>query len=120
MSEVVGSIIRQARPLFVALDLERHRKQRRRGQTFAKAVDDACTANGVMLIHIKSRDTRALSDHDRPTNWHIAKALAEMIPHLDRHLPSRRRLWASEDERMGLFTSLAAAVCAWEQFRKKQ
>jgi hypothetical protein len=117
MTRAVLAVIRESRPLFVAFEADRFRRQRLRGQVFAKSVQDACKASGVMLLPIEGRHINQLATNDRATKWHLANALAEMFPELRQHVPRRRERWVSEDERLGYFMALAAAVAAWEGFR---
>jgi hypothetical protein len=44
-----------------------------------------------------------------PTKGGIAETIAKHIPAFDRFLPPRRKLWMSEDVRMGLFDAAALA-----------
>ena len=78
---------------------------------------ERCEACGVMLLPIRRDQTRALSTVKPTTKWDVADAIAGWFPEIADRLPHRRKPWETEDERIGLFMALAAAVAAWESFR---
>ena len=45
----------------------------------------------------------------------IAGAIARLLPDFEQHLPPVRRLWMSEDYRMGLFDAVALAVTHYQR-----
>ena len=47
---------------------------------------------------------------NRPTRVAIARAIAERIPFFEPLVPSVRKIWHSEDRRMGLFDAVALAL----------
>ena len=111
-------VLRKSSPLFVAFEREMSRRKRHRGRRFATVVTTAIKAHGILLLDIDRRQTKALSDARRPTKWDIAAAVARMFPHIADRLPTSRKPWQSENDRIGIFMALAAAVAAWEGFRK--
>jgi hypothetical protein len=46
------------------------------------------------------------------TNYAIASTLLEHFPFLAFALPPKRRIWESEDYRMGIFAAVALALAA--------
>ena len=114
--KAIDGVLRRAKPLFVAFDREAALKKRRRGRLFADAVTKACDAHGVMILDIANSQIRALTERPRPTKLHIAEVVVRFFPELARSLPARRKPWQSEDDRIGLFMALAAAVTAWHSF----
>ena len=72
-------------------------------------------------ICVVARHERAalLSLHPRASNHDIATAIAMRFPELEVHLPSRRRRWQSEDERIAIFAAvsclLVGAQVRWPQ-----
>lgn len=116
--KAIDLVLQKARPLFVAFERETSQKKRNRGRMFSKAVADACETGGIMLLSIGRAETNALSEIANPTKWDVAEALVKHFPEIAGRLPRRRRAWQSEDERIGIFLALAAAVAAWENFRR--
>jgi hypothetical protein len=114
----IDVVLRKSRPLFVAFEREGGLKKRHRGRKFVKAVTKACDAHGIMLLTVKSKEVKALSTASRPGKWDVAEAVAALFPELADKVPPRRRPWQSEDERIGVFMALAAAVAAWDGFRR--
>ena len=51
-----------------------------------------------------------LSLHPRASNHDIATAIAMRFPELEVHLPSRRRRWQSEDERIAIFAAVSCLL----------
>jgi hypothetical protein len=117
MTEKVGGILRRYRPLFVAFE-ESHSRDGRRNQSFIRAVEIACQTHGIMTLPIKGKHLRSICASPRPTKWHLASTVAGMFPEIRGQLPPRRKRWTREDDRIGLFVALAAAVSAWEGFRR--
>ena len=114
--KAIGSVIRRARPLFVAFEKQTAEKKRHRGRLFANLLSRACDEHGVMLLDIDRERTKKLSSVRKPTKWDVADALTRLFPESTRRLPPRRKAWKSEDDRIGLFMALATAVGAWESF----
>src|SRR5262249_39424985 len=44
----------------------------------------------------------------------IARVIVGLLPEFAQHLPPRRKLWMSEDYRMGLFDAVALAIVYFE------
>lgn len=118
--KALDEILRRSRPLFVAFDDEAAGKKRRRGRLFKDVVAKACDVHGIMILSIESGRTKALAGVPRPTKRDIGQALILLFPEVANKLPPRRKAWQSEDDRIGMFMALAAAVCAWESFRGTQ
>jgi hypothetical protein len=116
--KALGILLRRSRPLFVAFEHEAALDKRRRGQLFDNAVTKACDAHGIMVLPIESTQTKSLSEVPSPTKWDLAEAIVSLFPEIAGKLPARRKPWQSEDDRIGLFMALAAAVAAWEGFRR--
>jgi hypothetical protein len=111
---VLDDLLIRSRPLFVAFDRGAARKKRNRGRSFGMAVKKACQARGIMILGITSQHTDSLASRPRPNKWDVADAIVKFFPDTATNLPPRRKPWQSEDDRIGLFMALAAAVCAWE------
>lgn len=111
-------VLRESRPLFVAFEHETSCRKRHRGKVFADVVTKSVNAYGILLLDIDHGQTKALSEAKRPTKWDISAAVAKLFPHITKRLPARRKPWQSENDDIGIFLALAAAVAAWEAFRK--
>lgn len=116
-ARAIGVVLRRGRPLFVAFERQSAEKKRHRGRLFSQLLSRSCDEHGVMLLDVDRRRVERLSSVRRPTKWDIGHALAGLFPECARRLPPRRKAWQSEDDRIGLFMALAAAVGAWESFR---
>ncbi len=120
VTEALELVLNKARPLFVAFDGEGARLKRIRGKRFGKAVTKSCETAGVMILPVSSDDIQAFADAPRPTKWHVAVGVSKLFPEIVGKLPAKRKPWQSEDDRIGLFMALAAAVAGWDSFKKKE
>jgi Holliday junction resolvasome RuvABC endonuclease subunit len=68
----------------------------------------------------RRRAQRCFSKTASATKRQIAVALTERFPELEPHLPPVRKPWMSEDERMGIFDSVAFAWAFFEPLRKER
>lgn len=48
----------------------------------------------------------------RTTKGQIAARVAQLYPIMSRHLPPKRKIWMSEDERMNMFDAIALGITA--------
>jgi len=85
-----------------------------RGQRVAdliRATADLPMAPGVICIQVSRAQVKeAFRYLTRPTRHAIARAIAEQIPFFEPLVPPVRKIWNSEDRRMGLFDALALAL----------
>ena len=85
-----------------------------RGQRVAdliKATADLPIAPGAICIQVSRAQVKeAFRYLTRPTRYAIARAIAELIPFFEPLVPPVRKIWNSEDRRMGLFDALALAL----------
>jgi Holliday junction resolvasome RuvABC endonuclease subunit len=68
----------------------------------------------------RRRAQQCFSKTGSATKRQIALALTERFPELEPHLPPVRKLWMSEDERMGIFDAVAFAWAFFEPLRKER
>ncbi len=115
--KALDGVLRRGRPLFVSFELEASRKKRHRGQMFGDVVTSACAVHGIMILTVESKHVKELANVPRPTKWDVADAIAKRFPEVAHKLPTRRKAWQSEDDRVGLFMALASAVSTWDEFR---
>ncbi len=45
----------------------------------------------------------------------IARTIAQLMPEFEQHLPPVRKIWMSEDYRMGIFDAVAIAMAQWNK-----
>jgi hypothetical protein len=117
VEKAIDAVLVRARALFVAFDGDSARKKRQRGWMFVRAVTRACQTRGPMLLAVSQKQVSALSAVKRPTKWDVAEAIAKRFPEIADRLPPKRKAWQTEEERIGIFIAVAAAVAAWESFR---
>lgn len=58
----------------------------------------------------RSRVREIVARYNARTKYQIAVKIAKELPELEPHLPRRRKLWMSEDERMAVFDAAAFAL----------
>ncbi len=116
--KAIDAVLASARALFVAFDDDTSRKKLQRGRMFARAVAQACEMQGPMLLNIQPKQVWALTARKRPTRLEVAEAIARRFPEIADRLPPKRKAWQAEQERIGIFLALAAAVAAWESFKE--
>src|SRR5262249_35090005 len=114
----VEDVIRDARPLFVAFDKLTSTAKRKRGRLFGGVVNTACDIHRIMILDVDPKAVARLTGNKRATKWNVAEAIVQLFPDAASRIPPRRRPWQSEDDRIGMFMALAAAITAWENFRK--
>jgi hypothetical protein len=51
--------------------------------------------------------------------YEVASALAKQFPALASRLPPKRKIWQSEDYRMGIFDAAALGVAYFVRYRKR-
>ncbi len=113
--EAIGRAIRKNRPLFVAVDRLAAERKRSRGKVFDKALERACAEHRIMILSVDRRRT-VPGKGSKHTRWDVAENMSAQFSEVAHKLPSRRKPWQSDDDRIGLFLALAAATAAWGQF----
>jgi hypothetical protein len=77
------------------------------------SVEIARLANGLDIhVHWYTRaDIKScFARHGAESKDGIVSVIARMLPEFQQHVPPRRRIWMSEDYRMGLFDAVALAM----------
>lgn len=113
--KALGGAFRRMKPLFVAFDAEAASRKRSRGRLFKHFLETACTSDGTLILHVDGRGAPA-PKRKRRSNWEIASGLAAQFTELAWRLPAKRLPWQSQDDRIGVFLALAAALSAWNTF----
>lgn len=87
-------------------------RRRPRVQQLIEALLKFARARGIAVHTVPRSAVLACfsSPDESATKYSIAKRLARYFPELAPDLPSPRKLWQSEDERMAVFDALALAV----------
>ncbi len=117
-AEVVNtlkSIVESSRPLFVAFEQEASERKGHRGQRFGKMLAAACREHGVMIRSVESKCVKALAGSLLASKWQVAEAVSKRFREIQHKLPKPRRAWQGEDDRIGSFLALAAALTMWER-----
>lgn len=116
LERAIDTVLLQSRPLFVAIEHMSGQKQERYRQ-FSDALADCCEEHEIKLVTVRRQELLALTGLSAATKWDVASAMAERFPEIAYRLPKRRTPWRSEDDRLGIFTALAAAMWIWRGFR---
>lgn len=107
----LDALITKYRPTSLAVEDAEHP---RRGKTALRRVDRAVGLARLVNIEpvpvSRGEVRRTLSAAIDATRHDIAVLLAEAFPELRPQLPTKRRLWESEDERMKIFDAVSLAV----------
>ncbi len=118
ISASLTRLLERSRPLFVAFDKLASDKKRSRGRLFSVFLDRACVSPRVMILPVQATKAVAtIQGLPIRTKLDLAKALAVDFRELSHVLPEKRKVWKSEDDRIGVFMALATAVAAWNGFR---
>jgi hypothetical protein len=80
-----------------------------------RAVNEAFSVlaetQGIPIFAYSRAQVRTCFEHlGAPTKQYIAEVIAKHIPAFERYVPPTRKLWKSEDSRMGLFDAAALAL----------
>jgi len=91
------------------------RRGERARQLIAEATTIAAAERRIAVRAVAAQDVRKAFGKQSPTNKSaMAATLVERFPELAPHLPRRRKIWMSEDERMAVFDALALVMVSNE------
>lgn len=107
-------IVESSRPLFVAFEQEASERKGRRGKRFGKMLSAACRQYGVMIHAVDSKTVKLLAGSPKASKWQVAHAVSKRFREIQHKLPQPRRAWQGEDDRIGSFLALAAALTMWD------
>ncbi|MEQ1717846.1 MAG: hypothetical protein ABL907_18025, partial [Hyphomicrobium sp.] len=86
-------------------------KGSRRLQEIANGIEKLSIDGGLAVHWYTRADIKtAFAQVDANSKDAIAAAIARLMPEFEQHLPPARKLWMSEDYRMGLFDAVALAI----------
>lgn len=112
--KTLTKLVTASQPLFVAFEQEASERKRTRGKKFVEMLRAACEKTGVMIRVVESKTVRAIAGVKKPTKWQVAKSVSKRFRQIQHKLPAPRRTWQGEDDRIGSFLALAAALSLWE------
>jgi hypothetical protein len=79
-------------------------------------IGDHAQAREIPLYAYSREDVRSAFEHLSVTNkYELAEAIAKHIPAFERYMPPPRKLWMSEDARMGLFDATALILTFFQK-----
>jgi len=82
-------------------------------RALAREVSRMAKAVGVGVTSVSWQQVREVFGRSaRATKEQIAARVAQLYPIMSRHLPPKRKIWMSEDERMNMFDAIALAITA--------
>lgn len=83
----------------------------RRLYKLLEALEKLTDAKAVPSTSLSRPQVReAFASLGSPTRYEIVKAIARHIPHFEPYVPPVRKIWKTEDRRMGLFDAIALAL----------
>jgi Holliday junction resolvasome RuvABC endonuclease subunit len=84
-------------------------------QKIAAEIEKLATSCG-MTVHWYSRSDikAAFAQYGAESKDAIARAIARLLPEFEQHVPPVRKIWMSEDYRMGLFDAVALAMTFYQ------
>jgi hypothetical protein len=73
-------------------------------------IEEVAKGRGIATTRVSRREIqRTFAFLESPTRSAIVQTIAKHIPVFDRYVPPQRKIWQSEDRRMGLFDAAALA-----------
>lgn len=80
-----------------------------------QAIENMARRKGIEARHYPRSAVQAyFGQFGARTRYDTAVAIAKRIPAFERFLPHRRKLWESEDRRMGIFRAAALALTHYD------
>jgi hypothetical protein len=107
---LISVLLRKYRPDVVLLRDASGIRSRRVRDLIQAIADFATASNLPCLLLSRTQVRQAFRYLERPMRYAIAQSIAKRIPFLESHLPPARKIWNSEDRRMGLFDAVALAL----------
>lgn len=84
-------------------------------ERLTRAIESLARHEGIDVYRYpRSAVQDCFSQFGARTRYEIAAAIATRIPAFERFLPHRRKLWESEDSRMGIFRAAALALTHYD------
>lgn len=108
------SLLKRCSPSLVVLE---DIGAKRVAQSAGRRIDlftSIASEHGIAVIHLSRQRIAQSFGVDRATKYDVAILIAHIFPELEFRLPSARKPWTSEDERMNIFDAIALGVAASE------
>lgn len=84
-------------------------------------IEGAAKDRGIATTRVSRREIqRTFAFLGSPTRSTIVQTIAKHIPIFDRYVPPQRKIWQSEDRRMGLFDAVALAQAYYFFLKRRQ
>ena len=84
-------------------------------QKIAVEIEALARTCGTSIHWYRRSDIKtSFSQHGARSKDAIARNIAQQMPEFEQHLPPLRKIWMSEDYRMGIFDAVALAVTYYE------
>jgi hypothetical protein len=86
----------------------REARRARRIRDLNEAIATLAETQGISIFaYSRAQVLKCFEDLGSPTRHRIAEVIAKHVPAFERYLPPVRKIWKSEDSRMGLFDAAA-------------
>jgi hypothetical protein len=85
----------------------------RRGEraiTWARLAEKTAAKRGIRVERISRTEVSEHFASSGKTRWEVGLAISRFFPELAPSLPTKRRIWESEDRRMSIFTAASFAL----------
>lgn len=94
---------------------ERGTRRARRIRNLNEAIEVlAGTQNIRVFAYSRARVRQCFESHGLTSKQSVAEAIAKHIPMFERFVPPLRKIWMSEDSRMGLFDAVALVLTFYQ------
>jgi hypothetical protein len=125
MSDVYGTQKNRACAQLISKVLRRHRpdtllirevgegapRTNRRLAALVRQIELQAEETGAVIVRVSRDQVREAFGHlGATTRYDIVLAISKLIPMFESFVPPMRKLWKSEDRRMGLFDAAALAL----------
>jgi hypothetical protein len=92
------------------------RRVPRRIRNLNEAIIALAETQGISIFVYSRAQVRQCFEYlGTPTKQYIAEVIAKHIPAFERYVPPVRKIWKSEDSRMGLFDAAALALTFFQK-----
>ena len=93
---------------------EKRSRRCKRIQALLKSIAHLAEEKGIINHRVPRTTIRSFySPFGARTKYERAKLIAEQFPEFELQLPPPRKIWMSEDPRMGIFEAAALALAYW-------
>lgn len=87
----------------------------RRIRNLNEAIEVLAETQGIrMFAYSRARVRQCFENHRLTSKQSVAEAIAKHIPMFERFVPPLRKIWMSEDSRMGIFDAVAIVLTFYQ------